>query len=554
MSATLQAFLRSSCRALGVEPRHLDDPSAAEDPLTALLQEAIALREEQQPELSLQVLEMACTAGLSSDWIDDNRARALLALDRTEEAEALLRRLCESSTAEIAAAAQGLLAALSQGEMTVEPDTSADSGDNNEASQAMGAADATDDNPELTALLERAILLREQGMAELSLELLEHGAAAGYASPWLEDNRARALVTLGRRHEAEAIWAELATHQDPDAAAMAGAMATQLRAAMLDELLPAAESTASAHGWPLRFLMAGLPSLKAAEEAVLEEVIASRDANQASLSLALVELAQGLGFTSPWLEDNRARALVNLGRRHQAMAVWQALEGCGDPALVSQAGALAQEQAQLLVAELQERLARVAAEHGVRLEAVHASGGSPAELEQAILHDAIAARERGAAEASLALLEAALQHGLPSGWLEDNRARALVHLQRPVEAVALWRELQQAEEEALRNAAAEMLELYGREANRLGTMVEADALLADQQPEAAIALLSEAILTDPEWEGWRDGLKRAVALQGKPAASPDALLEQELHQPRLALKAFDAFLSAVEQRQALRHR
>jgi len=153
MSATLQAFLRSSCRALGVEPRHLDDPSAAEDPLTALLQEAIALREEQRPELSLQVLEMACTAGLGSDWIDDNRARALLALDRTEEAEALLRRLCESSTAEIADSAQSLLAALSQSETTVEPDASADSGENTQAPQVMGAAEATDDNPELTAYL-----------------------------------------------------------------------------------------------------------------------------------------------------------------------------------------------------------------------------------------------------------------------------------------------------------------------------------------------------------------------------------------------------------------
>jgi hypothetical protein len=554
MSATLHAFLRSSCRALGVEPRHLDDPSAAEDPLTALLQEAIALREEQRPELSLQVLEMACTAGLSSDWIDDNRARALLALDRIEEAEALLRRLCESNTAEIADAAQSLLAALSQSEATVEPDASADSGENTQAPQVMGAAEATDDNPELTALLERAILLREQGMAQLSLELLEHGAAVGHANPWLEDNRARALVNLGRRQEAEAIWAEQAAHQDPDVAAMAGAMATQLRAALLDELLEAAESAASAHGWQLRFLTPGLPSLQAAEEAVLEEAIASRDANQASLSLALVEAAQALGFTSPWLEDNRARALVNLGRRHQAMAVWQALAGCGEPALVGQAGDLAQEQAQLLVAELQERLARVAAEHGVRLEAVHAASGSPAELEQAILCDAIAARDFGRAEASLALLEAALQHGLPSGWLEDNRARALVHMQRPVEAVALWRQLQQAEEEALRNAAAEMLELYGREADRLATMAEAEALMVDRQPEAAIAMLSEAILTDPEWEGWREGLKRAVALQDNAAGSPDALLDQELHRPRLALKAFDAFLNAVEQRQGLRQR
>ncbi|NDG76067.1 MAG: hypothetical protein EBX49_12265, partial [Synechococcaceae bacterium WB8_1B_136] len=114
MSATMLAFLRSSCRGMGVQPRHLDDPSAVEDPLKAVLEEAISLREEQRPELSLELLEIARSAGLSSDWIEDNRARALLALGRLEEAQVLLEALRGSAIEAVAEAAQAQLAQLAE--------------------------------------------------------------------------------------------------------------------------------------------------------------------------------------------------------------------------------------------------------------------------------------------------------------------------------------------------------------------------------------------------------------------------------------------------------
>jgi predicted Zn-dependent protease len=210
---------------------------------------------------------------------------------------------------------------------------------------------------------------------------------------------------------------------------------------------------------------------------------------------------------------------------------------------------LAAEQERLLLAELPQQLSRHAAEHGISLEWVWRGADTPAALEDAILKDAIAARERGQAAASLALLEAAVDAGLPNGWLQDNRARALVHLERIVDAVAVWRDLQARDDAVLAQETAEMLSLYGRQADRQATMDRADELLSANRVEEAIRVLSDAILADPEWDGWRHGLKRAVALQQSDGQAGDSLLQRELHDPQLALKAFDAFLRAVEQRQ-----
>jgi hypothetical protein len=527
MSSTLQAFLRSSCRGLGHEPRFLDSSDAAEDPLTAVLQEAIALRQEQRADLSLQLLEIARNAGLSSDWIEDNRARALLALGRVEEARLLLTTLCGSATEAIAAAARSQLAELS--------------------GHQQPAGDL--DKAVLTALLEQAISLRELGQARASLHLLEQAAAAGHESPWLQDNRARALVALGQRLEASAIWESLATHPDASVAAMASVLAGQLRGALIEELLLAVGRAAGSHSWAPRFLAAELPSLQAVQDALLEEAIAIRENGLPDLSLALLDTALELGFSSPWLQDNRARAFVALGRRGSALALWQELASGGDAAMSAIAEPLAAEQERLLLAELPQQLSRHAAEHGISLEWVWRGADTPAALEDAILKDAIAARERGQAAASLALLEAAVDAGLPNGWLQDNRARALVHLERIVDAVAVWRDLQARDDAVLAQETAEMLSLYGRQADRQATMDRADELLSANRVEEAIRVLSDAILADPEWDGWRHGLKRAVALQQSDGQAGDSLLQRELHDPQLALKAFDAFLRAVEQRQ-----
>jgi hypothetical protein len=522
MSATLQAFLRSSCRGLGHEPRFLDTPEAADDPLTALLQEAIALRDEERADLSLRLLEIACTAGLSNDWIEDNRARALLALERIEEARVLLTTLSGSEIQDVAAAARSQLAELSGHPQQEE---------------------------ELTGLLEEAIHLREQGQARASLALLEQAAAAGHESPWLQDNLARALVALGQPLDAVALWESLAAHPDESVAGMAGALAGQLRDALIEELLQAARSAAVSYGWDLRFLAAELPNLRAAQDALLEEAISIRESGLPDLSLALLDAALELGFSSPWLQDNRARAFVALGRRGLAMACWQELAGSDEADLRGMAETLAAEQGRLLLLELQQQLRQVVVEHGSTLEWLVHDADSSATLEDAVLKDAISLRQRGQAAASLALLETAVEAGLQNVWLQDNRARALVHQGRIVEAVALWRDLHASDDAALVQAAAEMLSLYGRQADRQVAMERADGLLNANRPEEAIQLLSERILQDPEWDGWRQGLKRAVVLQASDQQAGDALLDRELQEPRLALRAFDAFLKALEQRQ-----
>jgi len=438
MSATLQAFLRSSCRGLGVDPRYLNSPEAADDPLTALLQEAIALREDQRAELSLQVLEIAIAAGLSSEWIDDNRARALLALERNDEAQQLLQKLLNSPTEAIAEAARSQLEALGHGPEPAAENPPTDpmpmeSADGVETSQVFETS--AGDPPELIALLEQAIDLREQGQAEASLELLEQ--------------------------------------------------------------------------------------------------------------------AEADGFSSPWLQDNRARALVHLGRRYEAIALWQELEDSDDSDLAAMVGPLALEQGRELVAELQAQLGPVAAEHGISQTWRSQADLKPASLQDAMLKEALSLREGGRAAASLALLDGAAKAGLPSGWLQDNRARALVHLERQVEAVTLWRQLLPNDDALLDQTARQMLELYERDANRQETMNQADALLRSHEPDEAIRLLTVAILNDPEWDDWREGLQRAVALKDSDAsAASDGLLAQELRQPKRVLQAFDAFLSAMEQRLA----
>ena len=60
------------------------------------------------------------------------------------------------------------------------------------------------------ALLEEALLTRERGAPATTLALMEWAIAAGFQSPWLEDNRARALVAMDQVVEACGIWRVLA--------------------------------------------------------------------------------------------------------------------------------------------------------------------------------------------------------------------------------------------------------------------------------------------------------------------------------------------------------
>ena len=67
----------------------------------------------------------------------------------------------------------------------------------------------------LLAVLEQSIAFREVGEADLSLQLLESAYQGGLQNGWLHDNRARALLALGRLDHALEIWTDL-SQQDND--------------------------------------------------------------------------------------------------------------------------------------------------------------------------------------------------------------------------------------------------------------------------------------------------------------------------------------------------
>ena len=90
------------CRLAGVEPEALLAPESLGDPLTAVLKQSIDLRQGNLPALSLALIDRAEDCGFRSGWLTDNRARALVELDRCSEAFLLWEELrCRSEDKEL---------------------------------------------------------------------------------------------------------------------------------------------------------------------------------------------------------------------------------------------------------------------------------------------------------------------------------------------------------------------------------------------------------------------------------------------------------------------
>ena len=110
MQPTLLDDLTHLCHQAGAVAGELCSLEAQQDPLTAVLRQSIALREQGFDALSLQLLDQAQSAGLSSGWMDDNRARALIRLGRTEPALQLWTALlADGSSPELYACAKQAL-------------------------------------------------------------------------------------------------------------------------------------------------------------------------------------------------------------------------------------------------------------------------------------------------------------------------------------------------------------------------------------------------------------------------------------------------------------
>ena len=553
MTATLRAFLVNSSRAFGVEPQHLKDPAADSDVQTALLQDVIALREMGHADRSLALLDVAAEAGLRSDWIEDNRARALLALGREGEAQALLQSLSGCGTDAVAAAAREQLAALGGAIPAPAPAAAAEPIDLTPLQEDVLAPSAL--APELKAVLDAAIALRESGQVEASLAMLDRCSAEGSRSPWLAGNRARALLLLDQRDEAQAIWQALLGSAHEAVSSSAQAMLELLEAERLKQLRDEWLQLAQAEAETLPELeSAEATALADLERPVLEASIRLRDQGAAALSLRLLEAAREAGLCSAWIDDNRARALVQLNRRAEAQVIWEALAQGDDEGVRAMATEMAELQRTQLVKELSAQLRQLLQNEGRVVQ--HLPESAPAqlmELELPLLKEAIGLREANDVALSLQVLEAAVAAGLRSGWIDDNRARALVNLERYSEAVELWQALLTRDTPALQEAAAAMLELNEARGLEQGVLLEVDRLLeqadsSEQGSAAALEFLTDALLQNPDRDALQEKLQ-SVATALESSADAEATFA-ELKPQRQVLKGFDAFLSVLEQRYA----
>ena len=176
------------------------------------------------------------------------------------------------------------------------------------------------------AVAEKAIQLRDEHRSDASLELLEAAAQQGICGGWLDDNRARALLELGRHEEARTLWTSLRNLDDLTLKTVADQMLHQLSLDdRLEELQGKVEALAGQHRWDLKRLSTQQESASAFEFALLEEAILARETGALSFSLALVDLAMNEGFKSPWLLDNRARALLAQDQILEACNIWRDL-------------------------------------------------------------------------------------------------------------------------------------------------------------------------------------------------------------------------------------
>ena len=98
-------------------------------------------------------------------------------------------------------------------------------------------------------------------------------------------------------------------------------------------------------GWTAQQLTATSNSDGELLQACLGEVIGLREAGDAELSLQLIDQALALGLTSPWFQDNRARALLALGQRQEALGLWVQLSREPDHLVAASAVAMLMENA-----------------------------------------------------------------------------------------------------------------------------------------------------------------------------------------------------------------
>ena len=266
---------RSSAECAAAESNESSD-CASESPLTErdphlmdVLREVIALRQAGDVQASLALVDRSLAEGMSSNYLLDNRARALAQLNRENEAIQIWEVLSECGDLELQEKSKRLVKLARQ--------------------------------QQCRFVLQRSVHLSQSGHAQEALAILDQAQAEGIENDVLLDNRARIFVQLNRHLEAISIWKKL-SQSDP----------SKYNAILINQLVGALQLICRSQGWDAQYFNQDFETLDALERGVLKECELLRRRGYAQALIKLVDKALETGFESPWLVIAKANALIEL--------------------------------------------------------------------------------------------------------------------------------------------------------------------------------------------------------------------------------------------------
>lgn len=378
----------------------------------------------------------------------------------------------------------------------------------------------------LLACLEEAIILRQAGCAQLSLQLIDQAFALGLNSPWLQDNQARALLELEQQAEALAIWLELSKEADSHVAAISVAMLIEHGESshIADPVIGFSELTISVSLYSL------------------EEAIRLRNEGQHQASLTYIDAALGAGESDPWWLDNKARVLVELNNPIEALQLWEQLSATANDGI----GDEAKEMLKIYKQKLLAALVQICEQNSWKPLYLTAQDQS---IQLQLLQELAASRKAGEIDLSLRLIAQAKQLGFKSDWIKDNEARALVHLDRLQEAVDLWHDLESSNDASVVASAVKMLAFHRPKIELRERQQYAEQLLDQGEAAAAEGQLLLALQLNTDHANCRQLLMQSLVAQL--GGGDGGLLGTEIRERELKLEGHARLLAQFEQRMEL---
>ena len=511
----------------------------------ALLTDVNWLRAQNNPAASLKVIETALKHDVTSSQLEAARARALAALNQHDQAIQIWQAQASSDKSKIKQQARAEIRIYEQNHrLSIELLHSLRTA---LRSQLVEIKHLPETAPhQLSALelpaLNEAIELRKNKNEQISLKLLELCIQYGVHSDLIDDNKARALHKLGFKREAIHIWQSLLSSQNQDRRDSAQKILTK----MSQNLLNTIKKTIARKHQRIRHLPEQSPhNLSKLGLSILQEAIELRKVKQDSLSLQILELTASAGFETDAINENRARALINLKRNTEAVQLLQELLSSKKNETKNSAKRILKNLGQNLLTQSR----KILTSNGWQIR--HLPEHPPellTQLEPVLLKEAIDLRKEKQEVLSLKLLDLSIQSGLKTERIDDNRARAFVNDEKYMEAVSIWNTLKESKNAKIQETALSMLRRFGEKGFQQRILKEVNSILMDKKDsKQAINLLTDAILQNPNDDIFHEKLGEVAAKQSSVNTQSEQKFD-ELSAHIQALAGFEAFVTALEQR------